>query len=191
MERARVVGKLVYLRPLEREDINDRYLSWMNDTSVIAHLMGATFPVTRDGLQKYYEDVASSKDSVIFAICDKESGVHIGNARLSYIDWIGRTAVYGWLIGDREYRQRGFGADALIQLLKYGFYQLGMNRIWAPVLALNKASLRSSEKAGLKKEGVLREFAFVNGRFDDAVAFSMLRREFDEIHAGPWTEVSR
>jgi len=193
MPRARVVGKFIYLRPLEREDINDEYLNWMNDPVTIPYILGARFPVSLGDLEQYYDETRKSRDSVMFAVCDKETGVHIGNARLSHIDWINRTAVYGRLIGRAEHRRHGYGTDTLIQLLRYGFHQLGMNRLWAPVLALNEASLRSNDKVGMKREGVLREYAFVNGKFWDAVVFSMLRPEFDEMYGGPekWDDASK
>ena len=34
LRRARLVGEKIYLRALEKEDVNDEYLNWLNDISM-------------------------------------------------------------------------------------------------------------------------------------------------------------
>ena len=183
LPRARVVGDLVYLRPFEREDIDDDYLDWINDTRANRYIVGAGFPVTRDDLARYYD--SHGTNSVLLAICDKESNTRIGNARLSQIDWIHRVATYGRLLGHPDYQSKGYGSDSLIQLLRFGFHNLGLNRIYSSAVASNTASLLSNEKVGMVQEGVLREYLFLNGRFHDTIMLSMLRSDFDRIHGTP------
>lgn len=181
MKRARVVGKLTYLRPLEREDLTGAYLDWVNDPSVTTHILATGFPVNRDSLEKYFEE-SQPPNCVMFAICDNETDRHIGNARLSQIDWIRRVALYGRIIGPADYRGRGYGSDALIQLLRYGFHQLGLNRIWSAAVVENDISLGSNDKVGMTREGILRDFFYINGRFHDGVALAMLRVDFDRLY---------
>lgn len=191
MKAARVFGNLVYLRAFEREDLTDAYLEWVNDTSINTHILAAGFPVNRDKLTAYYE--ANQADNcVLFAVCDRETDTHIGNARLSNIDWVHRTALYGRLMGHSGYRGKGHGTDALIQLLRFGFHHLGLNRIWSAAVVSNEVSLRSNDKVGMTREGTLRQFVFINGRFRDAISLSMLREDFDRIHGTPeqWVERS-
>jgi diamine N-acetyltransferase len=45
---------------------------------------------------------------------------------------------------------------------------------------LNVRAIRAYEKAGLKKEGVLRADALINGKFVDSVLLSILRKEFEK-----------
>lgn len=183
MPRARVVGSLVYLRPMEREDIDDDYLDWINDTRNNQYIVGAGFPVNRDDLLRYFE--SHDRNAVLFAVCDKKTQTRIGNARLSLIDWVHRTATYGRLLGHPDYQSRGYGSDALIQLLRFGFHHLGLNRIWSSATASNVASLMSNEKVGMVREGTLRQYLYFNGRYHDTIMLSMLRTDFDEIHGAP------
>ncbi len=129
----------------------------------------------------------------MFAICDKENDLHIGNARLSGIDWVRRVALYGRMIGRAEYRGEGYGSDALVQLLRFGFHHLGLNRIWSAAVITNEISLGSNDKAGMMREGILRQFFYVGGRYRDGVALSMLREDFDRLHGTPedWEEKER
>jgi [ribosomal protein S5]-alanine N-acetyltransferase len=184
IERARVIGKLCYLRPLERSDLTDEYLTWVNDTSANNYILATGFPVNRDMLEQYFE-ASQPPDAVIFAICDRETGYHFGNARLSHIDWVHRMARYGRLVGDPNYRGRGYGTEALIMLLRYGFHHIGLNRIWSAAVVENGPSLESNDRVGMTREGVLRDFVWANGRFHDAISLSMLRRDFDELHGSP------
>ena len=49
-----MVGERVYLRLLERTDVDGGWLDWVNDHSLSQYL-GGSFPVTRDGLLQYYD----------------------------------------------------------------------------------------------------------------------------------------
>ena len=114
----------------------------------------------------------------MFAICLKENDKYIGNARLGNIDWINKCSTYGRLIGAEEYKNKGLGSEALILLLKYGFKTLGLNRIASSALATNIISIKSNIKIGMKKEGILRQASFKNGKYIDRVQLSMLSKDF-------------
>ena len=175
------IGELVYLRPIELDDIDGGWLSWVNDKRVSEQLT-SVFPMTREDLARYYED-SKPPGAAMFAVCTVEDDTYIGNARLSSIDWRHRKCTYGRLIGATEYRGKGHGTEALRLLLRYAFIRLGMNRVHTVVFAGNEASVRSNEKAGMKKEGVLRQALYHGGRYVDVVKFAMLRPEFDELYS--------
>src|SRR3979490_659367 len=65
-------GSKVYLRPLERADLNETYLGWLNDPEVTRYLETGTFPSTMHDLEKFYQGVTGSKSDVIFAIADRK-----------------------------------------------------------------------------------------------------------------------
>ena len=181
MQRPWLVGDKVYLRSLEESDIDDGWHDWINDPIATQGLFGAN-PQSREHMVNYYKAQLDLKSNVMLAICDRQTDRYIGNARLSSIDWIHRIAVYGRLIGPPEYRGGGYGSDALVQLLRHGFHNLGLNRIWSIAWGGNELSLGSNDKIGMVREGIARDYCFKNGQFYDGVYLSMLRREFDERH---------
>ena len=124
MKRALVFGENVYLRPIEREDIDKGWLDWINDRAIQRHL-ASTSPNTRESLERYWA-ASQPPNATMFAICLHEDDMYIGNARLSTFDWISRKCRYGWIIGDSKHRGRGLGSEALVLLLRYGFHNLGM-----------------------------------------------------------------
>ena len=180
-----LTGAKVVLRPFEDRDIGDAYLGWMNDRAANPYLLGARKPVARTDLVRYVEASAADERSFLFAICDRDSGAHIGNARLYDVSFTDRHGIYGWLIGDAAFRGRGAGTDALVQLLRFGFHTLDLHRVWGMVAVANVGATRCSEKAGLVREGVLREVIQSGDGYLDASLFAMLRPEFDRRHGGP------
>jgi RimJ/RimL family protein N-acetyltransferase len=188
MQRAISFGNKVYLRPIEPEDIDRGWLDWINDRSQTINLL-QSYPVTRASLETYLAGT-QPPGSVMFAVCDIATDTYIGNARLSSIDMLNKTGVYGRLIGHPDFRGHGFGTEALILLLRYGFHDLGLNRIWSTMWVENEASDRSNGKVGMTREGIMREAVYKNGRFWDTVVLAMLRADFDSLHGGPdvWKE---
>ncbi|MDB2549100.1 GNAT family N-acetyltransferase [Paracoccaceae bacterium] len=179
MKNAVVIGDKVFLRPLELDDISNGWHDWIN-TEISQGSLLSPLPVTIDGLRNYWE-LSQTPSVVMFAVCEIETGRYIGNARLSDINWVHRSATYGRLIG-QAFRNSGLGTEALILLLKYGFEQLGLNRIWSTAWAENKISLKSNYKIGMKSEGIMREAVFKNGKFHDTVILAMTRSDYDALY---------
>ena len=180
------VGSLVFLRPLERADLNESYLGWLNDPEVTRYTETGIFPSTAADLEKYYQDVSTSKSQVMLAIVDKKSGQHIGNVKLGPIHWIHRNATFGILIGEKKFWGKGVGLEATRLMVEYGFTRLNLHRIGLGVFADHEAAVRCYEKVGFKVEGRLREDLFQGGRegghnggtYKDRLWMGLLRSEY-------------
>jgi len=175
-----ISGKNIYFRKLVEDDIDLGWLEWINDEEITRHLRVVP-PVSKNELKKYYYD-SQYPDAVMFAVCDIDTDLYIGNARLCQIDWENKNCVYGRMIGRKEYYKKGIGTEMLAMLMEYAFYQLGMHRIWTEIIPSNIGSVKSNIKAGLSKEGLRREAKFVNGKFEDLIMFSMLKQEYDQLY---------
>ena len=172
-----VSTKQIYFRPVSIDDIDNGWLDWINDPTVNKFLVHKK-PTRHNDLVKYLDE--SQPPSVyMFAVCLVDNDQYVGNVRLSSIDWVNRHASYGRLIGNGNMRGRGIGTEVLILLLYYSFYLLNLNRVFSGVIANNIASIRSNEKAGLVREGVLKESAYINGAYEDSIIFGLTRKDFD------------
>jgi|HubBroStandDraft_6_1064221.scaffolds.fasta_scaffold141215_3 ribosomal-protein-alanine N-acetyltransferase len=178
-----VQGSRVYLRPLERDDLNARYLSWLNDPEVTRYLEVGTFPTTNRDLEKFYDEVTGSRNQVILGVVDKKSGQHIGNVKLGPIHWIHRCATFGIIIGDKKFWGRGAGLEATTLMVEYGFNRLNLRRIDLGVFADHDAAVRCYEKAGFKVEGRMRESLFRDGRYVDRLWMALLRSDYKPLKA--------
>jgi ribosomal-protein-alanine N-acetyltransferase len=79
---------------------------------------------------------------------------------------------------DKEFWNKGFMTEALIEVLKFVFTNMEVNRIEALVHPHNLASIKLLEKLRFQKEGLMREYYFQMGKFHDSLIFSLLRKEW-------------
>ena len=67
------------------------------------------------------------------------------------------------------------------EIIRFGFEQLGLNRIFGEFMAGNVASGPVMEKVGMKYEGRLRQHMKKWGEFQDMIVYSILRSEFEAM----------
>ncbi|AQQ52479.1 GNAT family N-acetyltransferase [Planococcus lenghuensis] len=87
------------------------------------------------------------------------------------------NALAGYSV-DEAYAGKGIATEALQLVLDFGFDHLSLHRIEAYVSPENTGSIRVLEKAGLQREGLLREFLFINGKWRDHYHYAMLEGDF-------------
>lgn len=78
-----------------------------------------------------------------------------------------------------EARGQGLGTEAQSQLAVYLFTTTDVHRIEAATDLDNLPEQRSLEKAGFRREGVLRGSQFRAGAYRDLVIYAMLRGDLD------------
>jgi RimJ/RimL family protein N-acetyltransferase len=101
----------------------------------------------------------------------------IGSITLFNLSFPHRRAEIGYALA-REYWGQGYMNEALMALLQYTFADLELHRIEADVDPRNTASIKTVERLGFKREGILRERWQVNGEIQDAFFFGLLKDEW-------------
>ncbi len=167
-----------YLRAFELDDYKTT-LIWHNDDEIWSKVVGPKQFVSSEYEKKWMLEQMTSKEDVKLAICLEDNSELIGIAYLTKIDLTNRSAMIGYMIGEKKYWGRGFATDAVIQLLAYGFHERGLNRISCIILEENIGSRKIVQKIGFKKEGLFRDAVFKNGRFQNQVVCSILKDEFN------------
>jgi ribosomal-protein-alanine N-acetyltransferase len=177
-------GAKIDLRPLERADLNQTYLGWLNDPEVTRYMETGTFPSSMQELEKFYEGVTESKNQVMFAIADRKSRRHIGNIKLGPINWVHRNAILGIMIGEKSLWGKGLGEEATRLMADYAFQRLNLNRITLGVFAEHKSAVLCYEKLGFRVEGRIRQDFFLEGEYKDRLWMGLLRSEFKPLKSG-------
>jgi RimJ/RimL family protein N-acetyltransferase len=85
---------------------------------------------------------------------------------------------------DPEYWGNGYATEAARAMLRYGFEQLGLHRIWAQGNADNTASAHLLEKLGMRREAHFRECDHFKGRWWDSFIYAMLDHEWRAAPVG-------
>ena len=69
--------------------------------------------------------------------------------------------------------------ERLRAIVRFGFEQLGLNRIYARIIADNHESVRLLERLGFQREGTFRKHSWEDdGTFHDSAMYGLLREEF-------------
>ncbi|HEX7809940.1 MAG TPA: GNAT family protein [Thermoanaerobaculia bacterium] len=76
------------------------------------------------------------------------------------------------------YWNRGYVSEAAREVVRYGFEDIGLRRVFAGCFARNPASARVMVKAGMKYEGTLRQHTLKWGEPQDLTFYGILRDEW-------------
>ncbi|HUW21106.1 MAG TPA: GNAT family protein [Candidatus Bathyarchaeia archaeon] len=87
-----------------------------------------------------------------------------------------RASIGYWL--DSNYQGKGIMTASVKALIDYSFQELNLNRIGIEIATKNTRSLAITKRLNFVKEGVVREFEFVNNRFLSNIVYSFLKREW-------------
>jgi RimJ/RimL family protein N-acetyltransferase len=101
----------------------------------------------------------------------------IGRCGLGLGDNEARDAVLWYTLHPDEWG-RGYTTEAARALVDFGFRTLKLHRIWADSDPANIPSWRVLEKLGMRREGYLRENAWVKGEWADSLIYAVLDREW-------------
>jgi RimJ/RimL family protein N-acetyltransferase len=98
-----------------------------------------------------------------------------------------RKARLGVMIGEKEYWSKGYGTDAMLTFLRFGFDEMNLNRIDLTVFDGNERAKACYRKCGFVEEGRLRQDRYSRGAYSDTLIMGILRDEFYALHGGTET----
>jgi len=90
-------------------------------------------------------------------------------------------AEIGYWIGV-PYWGRGYACEAAEAVIRYGFEDLALNKIFAAHFTRNPASGRVLQKLGMKHEGTLRQQHKKWDEYVDAEIYAILKRDWVQRH---------
>jgi RimJ/RimL family protein N-acetyltransferase len=175
-----LIGERIYLRRIEKNDLEGNYFQWLNDQEVTRWMQNGIFPNSAESMLEYYMSVATSRSDMVLAIIVKDQERHIGNIGLSGLNQVFRNAEIGILIGEKDAWGKGYGSEAIRLLAGHAFRRLNLHRVSAGATAENIGCIKAFEKAGFTREGISRQAYFCEGQYRDCVHLGMLREEYNE-----------
>ncbi|WP_366347714.1 GNAT family protein [Paenibacillus amylolyticus] len=170
----------IYLRPFEITDV-DAYFPGLFDAEM-RRLTGTQNSFTRAQVERYVESAAQDDTRLMLLIALQENDQIIGDVVLMDMHAKNRSAHIRVAIDRAEHQGKGYGTEALLLMLDYGFGICNLHRIELEVYAFNERAIRTYEKLGFQREGVKRDALFYNHQYHDAIQMSMLEDEFRQRH---------
>ena len=173
----KISGERIYLSPINPDDLVV-YTKWLNDIEVTRWLGGASGMTTLASERAWIEENTKRPDNYQFAIVLRGGGSEddrlIGGVGLMDVNLINRRATLGIFIGEAEDRSKGYGAEAIELLLKYGFDWLGLRNIDLHVHSGNARAIACYKKAGFAEYGRRHGAIFSDGGWHDDVLMEAL-----------------
>ena len=169
------------LRQYRMEDAEVMYRNWANDERVVRYL---TWPVHADTevsrkVTQMWVDSYAQENYYQWAIELKEIGEIIGSISGVHQNDEIEEVELGYCIG-HAWWGNGYMAEALQEVIRFMFEEVGMNRIKAIHDVENVNSGKVMRKAGMKKEGVLRQAARNNRGLIDIAVYAILREVYNK-----------
>jgi RimJ/RimL family protein N-acetyltransferase len=163
---------------LEREDA-PVLAPWINDPEV-TRTLAAWRPYTVGMEIEFIEHATKSEQDLVLGIALRADDRLIGITGLHRIDSRSRQASFGISIGEKREWGQGYGTEATRMMVRLAFDTLNLNRVWLHVHETNARGLGAYERAGFRREGVLRQSAYREGRYLDTFVMAVLREEWNE-----------
>lgn len=163
------------LRPYSNTDVAE-LLELIGTREVAATTLRIPHPYTEEDAHEFI--AASQNESECrLAISLRSDGQFIGGIGLR-IALQHKNAELGYWLGV-PYWGNGYATEAAREMLRYGFEDLDLHRIFASHFKNNPASGRILKKLGMRYEGCQREHVRKWDQFIDSELYGMLRRDWD------------
>jgi len=173
-----IVGAHAALREILEEDL-EPLRQWRNNPHLRRHFREYR-DITPAMQRRWYEETVCGDNRVrMFAIVERGGGRLLGACGLCYIDWLRRSADFSIYLGaDDLYIDDRFAPDAARLLLRYGFEELNLHRIWAEIYETDAAKRDFLPALGFTLEGRHRDTHWSEGRWADSLFYGLLDREY-------------
>jgi RimJ/RimL family protein N-acetyltransferase len=173
-----IMGDKILLRALTSAD-QETLRGFVNDLEVM-RFSNTFHPIGEEEQLHWFESISKASDSVWFGIVDTRAAANklIGTCCLVGIAAVERLAELRIRIGDKAVWGHGLGTEATRLLVRYGFNDLNLDRIWLRVYASNERAIKLYQHLGFQIEGTWRQAARVDDHPEDVVLMGLLRTEW-------------
>ena len=171
------------LRPYELKDVPD--VQRLANNKALADTTFLPYPYTLEAAENWIEThpkLIEEREVFPFAVILKGEAKLIGTMTLR-IDQQHHKGELAYWIG-QDYWGGGYATEAAKLVIHFGFQELQLNRIWAPIMSRNNASRGVLQKAGLTYEGTLKQDILRWDRYEDVDVFGLLKADYEQNNKG-------
>jgi RimJ/RimL family protein N-acetyltransferase len=176
-------GKQIYLAVLEREDCKKIWNDFEYDFDNLTEPLNIGHSAEK--ADEWFNDIQKlqGNKNIRLGIFLNDDTV-IGDAALQDIDNKNRSCSIGAGIAKIEHRGKGYGTEAMRLIIEYGFNHIGIERVTANTLEMNKSAQKALEKLGFVLEGRERKAYYFGGKKYDRLNFGLLADEYKKKTKG-------
>lgn len=168
------------LRPFELRDVDD-VLAYRRLPDVMRHMLVGTADrdAVVEGVRHMMIETEIGPDGGVatFAVVLPERDTVIGEVSLVLRSAVHRGGEIGYVFHP-AHQGRGLATEASAELLRFGFDDLGLHRIYGMCSARNAASARLMERLGMRREAYFVGSRWSKGAWRDELIYAILADEW-------------
>ncbi|HWO74634.1 MAG TPA: GNAT family protein [Bacillus sp. (in: firmicutes)] len=170
------------LRQVTKDDASS-LLKYLSDQEVMKYVGLEPFKSIEDALDEisWYQSIFEKKTGIRWGITIKNNGEVIGSCGFLKVVSQHYRSEIGFELS-REYWGKGIASEAFEAIIRYGFEEMNLQRIEALIEPPNIPSQKLVERHGFIREGLLRNYEFTGGKFDDLYMYSLLKQDFNKTN---------
>ena len=172
-----IKGDLIYLRPVNEDDLSGNYMRWLNDKEVTRFMAFGNSPITLGSMKDYLNKLRND-NNLLLAVIIADDDQYVGNIRIGPIDEYNKRSDIGIMVGDRSVWGKGIASSAMRLALDYSFHVLDLSKITLGVISGNVKAIKLFESLGFAREGCLRSHSLCNGVYQDVLLYGLMAEEF-------------
>lgn len=171
------------LRRYQQQDAQQAFDNWCGDPAVSSLLLWDTHPDSRFTQGLIQDWIAAYKNKRSYHWVVEMDGEVIGDiAAMNCSDHLMQCEI-GYCLSKRFWG-KGIMTEAVIRVMRFLFLEVGFHRIVGRHFVDNPASGRVLQKAGMKQEGITRQYRNAKtGGFEDLAVYAAIRAEWLKEHA--------
>jgi RimJ/RimL family protein N-acetyltransferase len=160
LQGSTINGKRVRLREKKLFDARNDY-TWQRDPELARFdaVPVLELPFTLY-LLDYTAEIKKPRHNRFPLAIENLQGKHIGNCTCYEIDEKKGEAQFGIMIGDADYRDKGYGSDVVNTLVDHVFQTTSINRLYLKTLDWNLRAQKCFSKCGFTPYGQLRRNSY-------------------------------
>lgn len=178
----RIETNRLILRKITTNDASDMFNNWTSDVEVARYLTWDVHKTIEDTKEiiSIWEQELEENGCYRWCIELKDINEVIGTIDVIKLNINIESALIGYCMS-RKYWNQGIMTEALIEVEKFLFERVGLNRIEAYFDIRNPASGKVMEKAGMSFEGTKRQGAKDNkGNYCDISMYAILKSDWEK-----------
>lgn len=168
------------------EPVEQKHLYWLKtlrNEPEVQDFCRQPYQLSSQNQDDWYKAISKTREMIPFIVIDEDlpkEAQWVGYCALSHIDPIADKAECSYVI-DPKHRDKGYGQEAIFQLLYFGFFHLGLQKIYSETFEYNKQEIDINKSCGFTVDGFLPRHYFKRGKLIGALPMSCKRETFEEV----------
>jgi len=165
------------LKIIKKCIISQDWIRWLNDKEVTKYSDNRLKKHSKSTQREFLKKKLKDKTCILYKIIYEKKP--IGIIEISKINNFHKTCEFTYMIGEKEYWNKGIGTKLITLALKIAFNNLSMEKVNVGIYGNNKGSEKILMKNGFKREGKLHNYYKISkSKRVDRILFGIIKKKF-------------